>query len=285
MDTELFQRLRQERDEAVSRAAEVEEQLAAAAAAAAAVVAEPVIEEILDFWFGSAAATDGAEDGGGGGGSSDGGYEGLGLKQRFSRLWFAPDSSALQQAADRTVLVRFGPLLTQAAAGELAGWQAAGGRPLLALIILVDQFARHVSPAARQQPRGLASPLRNGLASPLRNGLAHVWHTAQIHRRRPDRLVLLEPTDRLARACAEQLLAAGPGWAGRLSLPERIFGLMPLRHGGPSAAELRHVLAEAEVHTPTRTRHRHYIVRCGSRLPIALSWTRKCLAARAGVAD
>lgn len=49
-----------------------------------------------------------------------------------------------------------------------------------------------------------------------------------IYRHAEDRSSRLEATDKLALLYAEQLRASG--WVGSMTVPQQIFGLMPLRH-------------------------------------------------------
>jgi uncharacterized protein (DUF924 family) len=56
-------------------------------------------------------------------------------------LWFGTGTD--EQEVDEQVRTRFGPLIERAAAGELAAW-ADSPRRRLSLILLLDQFPRHV---------------------------------------------------------------------------------------------------------------------------------------------
>jgi len=78
---------------------------------------------IRDFWFGRLPLSP----------------EGLDRRLRF---WFAGGTQQ-QQQRDAHIRDRFGGLLERAAAGELAAW-ADGPRRRLSLIILLDQFPRHI---------------------------------------------------------------------------------------------------------------------------------------------
>ena len=63
-----------------------------------------------------------------------------GVKERLA-LWFgSPDE---EQRTDELIRSRFGALVARAAAGELAAW-ADSPRRRLSLILLLDQFSRHV---------------------------------------------------------------------------------------------------------------------------------------------
>ncbi|MBV8910758.1 MAG: DUF924 domain-containing protein [Gammaproteobacteria bacterium] len=80
--------------------------------------------DIREFWFGRLPLS--AED----------------LNRRV-RFWFGGDASRLREQRDAQIRERFGALLERAAAGELAAW-ADGPRRRLSLIILLDQFPRHI---------------------------------------------------------------------------------------------------------------------------------------------
>lgn len=62
--------------------------------------------------------------------------ESLGRRMKF---WFGPEA----ERHDEEIRARFGGLLERAAAGQLAGW-ADGPRRRLSLIIVLDQFPRHM---------------------------------------------------------------------------------------------------------------------------------------------
>ncbi len=79
---------------------------------------------VRDFWFGKLPL------------SADG-------MSRRVRFWFGGDSTALHLQRDAQIRRRFGRLLQRAARGELAAW-ADGPRRRLSLIILLDQFPRHI---------------------------------------------------------------------------------------------------------------------------------------------
>lgn len=79
---------------------------------------------IRDFWFGKLPLS----------------AEGLNRRVRF---WFGGETPQLRERRDEQIRLRFGALLERAAAGELATW-ADGPRRRLSLIILLDQFPRHM---------------------------------------------------------------------------------------------------------------------------------------------
>lgn len=160
--------------------------LAAAVTGAAAVAAylrrhrtsplDARIDAVLAFWFGD-------------------GTKSIDVLQRS--LWFARGSA--RDAADRAVAAAFGAGLVRAAvAGDLDGW-AATPRGAVALIVVLDQFARHV----------------------FRGGDGET----------------IEAASRKARAVADRCFGAAGVWdaARCLSPAQHVFALMPVRHG---AAEL-----------------------------------------------
>jgi uncharacterized protein (DUF924 family) len=79
---------------------------------------------VRDFWFGQLPLS----------------AEGLNRRLRF---WFGGETAELRTRRDEQIRERFGALLVRAAAGELSAW-ADGPRRRLSLIILLDQFPRHM---------------------------------------------------------------------------------------------------------------------------------------------
>jgi uncharacterized protein (DUF924 family) len=79
---------------------------------------------IRDFWFGKLPLS----------------AEALTRRLRF---WFGGETPQLRERRDEQIRARFGALLARAAAGELATW-ADGPRRRLSLIVLLDQFPRHM---------------------------------------------------------------------------------------------------------------------------------------------
>jgi len=97
-------------------------------------------ESVLAFWFGDREAGDGA------------------IAERQATLWWQKDP-----ATDAEIRERFADLWQQAVDGELGDWEDAP-RSRLALILLLDQFTRHLhrdAPAAYEQdPKALAHSLQ-----------------------------------------------------------------------------------------------------------------------------
>jgi len=79
---------------------------------------------IRDFWFGRLPLS--AAD----------------LNRRM-RFWFGGEASEVRARRDELIRARFAALVERAAAGELSGW-ADGPRRRLSLILLLDQFPRHL---------------------------------------------------------------------------------------------------------------------------------------------
>jgi uncharacterized protein (DUF924 family) len=79
--------------------------------------------QVLEFWFETSHGTSPAVLG--------------------RRLWFQSDP-VKQRALDDEIIRRFGPMLASAEQGALLHWVDQGILPALALIIVLDQFSRHV---------------------------------------------------------------------------------------------------------------------------------------------
>ena len=91
----------------------------------AAAAGAPTAFEILNFWFGARPYS-------------------LAQIQQHTRVWFGEsDAPELIPQADELVRERFGDITRAAAAGSLSAWES-GPRRRLALILLLDQFPRHI---------------------------------------------------------------------------------------------------------------------------------------------
>ncbi|CAH0482424.1 unnamed protein product [Peronospora belbahrii] len=64
--------------------------------------------------------------------------------ETYRLKWFPTQGSIKQQQTDREIAHRFGPLLTQAEAGELNSWRFESPETCVALILVLDQFSRHI---------------------------------------------------------------------------------------------------------------------------------------------
>jgi uncharacterized protein (DUF924 family) len=81
--------------------------------------------DVLEFWFGTRP------------------YAGEAVSRRM-RFWFGDDDAPeLQPQNDEAIRLRFADLASQAARGDLNAWESSPRRRL-ALILLLDQFPRHI---------------------------------------------------------------------------------------------------------------------------------------------
>jgi uncharacterized protein (DUF924 family) len=77
--------------------------------------------------------------------------------QPYARLWFGAQAAPeITPQVDELIRDRFGPTLQAALAGELSGWDSSPRRRL-ALILVMDQFSRHIY---RDTPRAYAGDER-----------------------------------------------------------------------------------------------------------------------------
>lgn len=76
-------------------------------------------EEVLQFWFGGD------------------------MQTNYKTKWFPDGSVETQRKADETVSTLFGSLFISAVNGELSDWRK-GLRSTVALIVVLDQFSRHI---------------------------------------------------------------------------------------------------------------------------------------------
>lgn len=102
-------------------------------------ITEQSYEDVLKFWFGRVEQT-------------------IVPTEHRARIWFGED-----ETIDEEIKTRFGDLLDLAIAGELPEWEQTS-RGQLALIIMLDQFSRHIyrgSPKAfAQDPQALSICLK-----------------------------------------------------------------------------------------------------------------------------
>ncbi|KAG3111211.1 hypothetical protein PI124_g9696 [Phytophthora idaei] len=133
--------------------------------------------------------------------------------------WFPSDGSDRQKATDVEIAARFGSLLARAEGGELESWRDDSPDTCVALILVLDQFARHVY---RDLSVGTNGEQRK------RN-------------------------DAHALAIVEQSLLP-KRWHELLSVPRFVFALMPLRHS-PTPERLNDVLAAVEARRKLQEQH------------------------------
>eukprot|EP01035_Chromulina_nebulosa_P017251 gene17251-22780_t len=145
-----------------------------------------ILEEILNFWF-------------------DGD-----IKVLYKSKWFVSGSESLQQSIDRTINDKYYDYLEKALLNQLDSWMSVGSRGYLALIIVLDQFSRHI------------------------------YRFKQI----PSNSYIRSDTDSKALQIA-QLLIYRIGWENDLSVPQQIFALMPFRHS-PTVDRLNDVITRID---------------------------------------
>ncbi|KAK1944121.1 tRNA(Ile)-lysidine synthase [Phytophthora citrophthora] len=153
------------------------------------------VQQVLSFWF------DGDQ------------------AETYRSKWFPSDGSDRQKATDVEVVAKFGELLKRAERGELDNWQDESVDSCVALILLLDQFSRHVyrdrSVVANEEQR-----TRNDVHS----------------------LTVVEQS--LLPKC----------WHESLPVPRFVFALMPLRHS-PTPERLHDVLAAIEARRQLQEQH------------------------------
>lgn len=142
-------------------------------------------DEVLRFWLGGDA------------------------RESLRAKWFAPEGSERQRLVDRQVVTKFGALLARAERRELDDWRLAPAS-LVALILVLDQFSRHVH---RSEGRDEAED------------------EARARKRKENDAYALE----LAHELVDRR------WHEQLTAPEFVFALMPIRHS-PSPAGLQQLL-------------------------------------------
>jgi uncharacterized protein (DUF924 family) len=112
----------------------------------------------------------------------------------YKTKWFPTGGKDIQHAADVFITATFGDLFRKAFAGELDAWMSEP-RSHLALIVVLDQFSRHIF---RLENIAVDDPRR-------------------------------QKADAMALAAAEQLRGQ-LGWEKQFSTAEFVFALMPYRH-------------------------------------------------------
>ncbi|TDH71298.1 hypothetical protein CCR75_004640 [Bremia lactucae] len=133
--------------------------------------------------------------------------------------WFPSDGSDNQMNTDIEVAARFRALLTQAEDGKLENWRDESPNTCVALILVLDQFSRHV-----YRDRNSA------------------YNQAQIARNDIHAVSIVEQT--LLPNC----------WHKELPMPHFVFALMPLRHS-PTPERLQYVLEAIEAKRQLHMQH------------------------------
>nr|CCA21772.1 tRNA(Ile)lysidine synthase putative [Albugo laibachii Nc14] len=140
------------------------------------------VDDVLSFWF------DGDQN------------------ENYKTKWFPPHSSHIQNEVDEEITHKFSSLLAEAQTGQLAHWESRRAS-LLALIIVLDQFSRH------------------------------------IYRKRSDRDELVARNDKLSTKLVTHLIEKK--WHLNMAIPQYVFAMMPIRHS-PSAKGLKMLLKEVD---------------------------------------
>jgi len=130
------------------------------------------------------------------------------LSNNYKEKWFAQNDK-IRAKTDAEIKTQFGPMLIQAEEENLI-WQDIYGtngepRGALALVLLLDQFSRH------------------------------------IYRDHPNKKYKLEHNDKLSTDIVECCVQKGV--VNRLTIPQRVFLLMPFRHS-PTQTRMNFVLDE-----------------------------------------
>lgn len=110
----------------------------------------------------------------------------------------------MQRRVDDAITEKFAATLREAESGGLDGWRAASPSSAVALVILLDQFTRHV------------------------------------YRHHADRDARVAANDAVAVTVTERCLELG--WDARVTVPQQVFLLMPFRHTHKSIPRLRRAL-------------------------------------------
>ncbi|KAG1704564.1 hypothetical protein DVH05_005495 [Phytophthora capsici] len=139
--------------------------------------------------------------------------------ETYRSKWFPSDGSDRQKATDDEVVAKFGELLKRAERGELDNWQDESADSCMALILLLDQFSRHV-----YRDRTIAAN--------------------EEQRKRNDIHALTVVEQSLLPKC----------WHESLPVPRFVFALMPLRHS-PTPERLQDVLTAIEARRQLQEQH------------------------------
>ena len=123
------------------------------------------------------------------------------IKTLYNKKWFPTKTAQVEM--DAYITATFGALLLAAEQGRLASWTDER-ESCLALIVLLDQFSRHVYRQSNREQIGINDMKVHGICQ------------AFLHK----------------------------GWHHQLSVPEYVFALMPMRHNDPSVDQLKFVLDE-----------------------------------------
>lgn len=145
-----------------------------------------LIEEILTFWF-----------------VGD-------LSEIYRTKWFPTGNIDIQKKVDGDICSRFSVKLDEALNGSLDIWKSYGPKGYVALIVVLDQFSRHI--------------------------FRHKDFASDNFTR--------SQADSMALSVTQEFISI-PGWSDFLSTPQYIFSLMPLRHS-PTISRLSFLLGQID---------------------------------------
>lgn len=137
------------------------------------------------------------------------------MRESFKHKWFPSGADNMQAAIDEEITTEFAELLHRAERSELEAWVDLGPRAATALVVVLDQFSRHVYRGASGRTQ-------------------------------------IQANDRLALSVTETMLQRG--WERALPVPYQVFMLMPLRHT-PTVDRLRHLMERIEGMTDAHAQH------------------------------
>ena len=129
-------------------------------------------EDVLDFWFGGD------------------------MKLNYKTKWFPSGNDTLQHEADLLIQSKFGYIFNEAINQRLDHWLNINSKSKLAMIIILDQFSRHIF---RLQELSSDNEQR-------------------------------QLADKLALNIAETLISTDSNWFESFTVSQHVFALMPFRH-------------------------------------------------------
>jgi uncharacterized protein (DUF924 family) len=104
------------------------------------------VNEVLTFWFGDAPFARSSDQ------ADPQPTINSSITKQYNTLWFPASNTLVQTTADKIVAERFGSLLKDAECGKLDDW-IQQPLALCALIVVLDQFSRHVYRSTPRPPR------------------------------------------------------------------------------------------------------------------------------------
>ena len=151
------------------------------------------------------------------------------LKENYNTKWFPSAAKTTQEKTDAEIADRFGSLLFRALNDHIS-MQQEHTRSTLALILILDQFSRHVFRHNKEH----ADAVCRGEADRRALQLCEVLLGSEC-----DAMTLAKT------GCLDENLATKDKWDADLSVSEFVFALMPLRHS-PTIYRLQYVLSSID---------------------------------------